>query len=294
MPLTLSTRYPDGLPMNTSTGTTANAFKYTAKELSLFRGLPVYDYTARHTLPAAGNMFRTMDPFAEKYHGISPYTFCAGDPVNFTDPTGQIIQAELDGVMYKLQVLESGGYGFVDENGAIYQGNNELASQTISSINELSSSSTGIGLVNSMIESDKICTLSEGSENLTTLLGDGNSLISWNYLSAGELPSIDNEGNATYYSDPETSFVHELKHAWDIANDKFDKNTWYTTSEGYKVPEAEKSACATENMVRMEKGLPIRTHYGSYNIFYKGSDYSERRPDPRGLLDYKKYLNPQK
>ena len=82
--------YPDGLPMNTSTGTTANAFKYTAKELSLFRGLPVYDYTARHTLPAGGNMFRTMDPFAEKYHGISPYTFCAGDPINFTDPTGQL------------------------------------------------------------------------------------------------------------------------------------------------------------------------------------------------------------
>ena len=84
--------YPDGLPMNTSTGTTANAFKYTAKELSLFRGLPVYDFTARHTLPAAGNMFRTMDPFAEKYHGISPYTFCAGDPINFTDPTGREIE----------------------------------------------------------------------------------------------------------------------------------------------------------------------------------------------------------
>ncbi|MBD5202119.1 MAG: hypothetical protein HDS81_02240 [Bacteroidales bacterium] len=84
--------YPDGLPMNTSTGTTANAFKYTAKELSLFRGLPVYDFTARHTLPAGGNMFRTMDPFAEKYQGISPYTFCAGDPVNYSDPTGREIE----------------------------------------------------------------------------------------------------------------------------------------------------------------------------------------------------------
>ncbi len=74
--------------MNTSTEPTANAFKYTAKELSLFRGLPVYDYTARHTLPAIGNQFRTMDPFAEKFYGISPLTFCMGDPVNFSDPTG--------------------------------------------------------------------------------------------------------------------------------------------------------------------------------------------------------------
>ncbi|MDE6484814.1 MAG: hypothetical protein K2L14_05425 [Duncaniella sp.] len=82
-----SLRYADGLSMNTSTNPTANAFKYTAKELSLFRGLPVYDYTARHTLPAGGNLFRTPDPLSEKYHVISPYAFCAGDPINFSDPT---------------------------------------------------------------------------------------------------------------------------------------------------------------------------------------------------------------
>ena len=82
--------YPDGLPMNTSTGTTANAFKYTAKELSLFRGLPVYDYTARHTLPAGGNMFRTMDPFASDFVPFSPYSFCMGDPINNYDPTGMV------------------------------------------------------------------------------------------------------------------------------------------------------------------------------------------------------------
>ncbi|MDE5829556.1 MAG: hypothetical protein K2H48_06160, partial [Duncaniella sp.] len=83
--------YPDGLPMNTSTGTTANAFKYTAKELSLFRGLPVYDYTARHTLPAGGNMFRTMDSKCEYYYSYSPYAFCIGDPVNFVDLDGNAV-----------------------------------------------------------------------------------------------------------------------------------------------------------------------------------------------------------
>ncbi len=83
--------YADGLPMNTSTDPTANAFKYTAKELSLFRGLPVYDYTARHTLPAIGNTFRTMDPYAEDYIPYSPYAFCLGDPVNCTDPTGKAV-----------------------------------------------------------------------------------------------------------------------------------------------------------------------------------------------------------
>ncbi|MDE5786731.1 MAG: hypothetical protein K2H98_09380, partial [Duncaniella sp.] len=83
--------YADGLPMNTSTGTTANAFKYTAKELSLFLGLPVYDYTARHTLPAGGNLFRTMDRECESYYSYSPYSFCIGDPVNFVDLDGNAV-----------------------------------------------------------------------------------------------------------------------------------------------------------------------------------------------------------
>ncbi len=116
--------YADGLPMNTSTEPTANAFKYTAKELSLFRGLPVYDYTARHTLPAIGNTFRTMDPYAEKYVGISPFAFCAGDPINFTDPTGmemeitENVKGAIEGLCRIINTYLSGGYEFsVNENG---------------------------------------------------------------------------------------------------------------------------------------------------------------------------------
>lgn len=33
--------------------------------------------------------FTTMDPLAEKYYSISPYAFCAGNPVNLVDPEGQ-------------------------------------------------------------------------------------------------------------------------------------------------------------------------------------------------------------
>ncbi len=82
--------YADGLPMNVSTDATANRFKYSAKELSLFRGLPVYDYTARHTLPQLFNTFRTMDDKLESNYSISPYSFCNGDPVNHVDPDGKL------------------------------------------------------------------------------------------------------------------------------------------------------------------------------------------------------------
>ncbi len=29
-----------------------------------------------------------MDPLAEKYYSISPYAYCAGNPVNLVDPDG--------------------------------------------------------------------------------------------------------------------------------------------------------------------------------------------------------------
>ena len=37
----------------------------------------------------------TNDPLAEKYYHISPYAYCAGDPVNFVDPDGRIFTDSL-------------------------------------------------------------------------------------------------------------------------------------------------------------------------------------------------------
>ena len=32
-----------------------------------------------------------MDPLCEKYYSISPYAYCAGNPVNLVDPEGMKI-----------------------------------------------------------------------------------------------------------------------------------------------------------------------------------------------------------
>lgn len=62
-------------------------YKYNGKELDRMHGLNFYDYGARQYDPLLG-MFTQMDPLAEKYYGISPYAYCANNPVMLVDPDG--------------------------------------------------------------------------------------------------------------------------------------------------------------------------------------------------------------
>ncbi len=60
---------------------------YNGKELDRMHGLNLYDYSARQYDAALGQ-FTSMDPLCEKYYHISPYAYCAGNPVKYVDPTG--------------------------------------------------------------------------------------------------------------------------------------------------------------------------------------------------------------
>ena len=46
------------------------------------------DFGARFYDPATA-IFLQKDPLAEKYYNISPYAYCANNPVNFVDPDGR-------------------------------------------------------------------------------------------------------------------------------------------------------------------------------------------------------------
>lgn len=53
-------------------------------------GLDEYDSQARWCYPAIMRT-TTIDPLAEKYYSISPYAWCAGNPVNAVDPDGRVV-----------------------------------------------------------------------------------------------------------------------------------------------------------------------------------------------------------
>ncbi len=78
--------YPFGGLFGESTSGDTQRYKYNGKELDRMHGLDWYDYGARHM---DGMRFTTIDPLAGDYYSISPYAYCANNPINAIDPDGR-------------------------------------------------------------------------------------------------------------------------------------------------------------------------------------------------------------
>ncbi len=61
--------------------------KYNGKEYDHVHGLDWYDYGARRYDPAYAQ-FTQMDPLCEQYPHLSPYAYCAGNPIRYVDLDG--------------------------------------------------------------------------------------------------------------------------------------------------------------------------------------------------------------
>ena len=66
----------------------AQPYKYNGKELDRTHGLDWYDYGARN-YDAPLCRWHSIDPLCEKYYNISPYAYCANNPVMLIDPDGR-------------------------------------------------------------------------------------------------------------------------------------------------------------------------------------------------------------
>ena len=64
-----------------------NPYRYGGKEWLMQEGLNYYDFAARQYDPTTGR-FIHPDPLNGKYPHLSSYLYCAGNPINATDPSG--------------------------------------------------------------------------------------------------------------------------------------------------------------------------------------------------------------
>ncbi len=86
-----------GSRWNTTASVTdnTNRFRYNSKEEQFKLGTPYIDYGVRQYDPILGRWF-AQDPLSEKYYGMSPYAFCAGNPVRYVDFYGLYFDEDND------------------------------------------------------------------------------------------------------------------------------------------------------------------------------------------------------
>ena len=82
-----STEYVKAVARGNRHPVSTNPYKYSEKEWQPAFGLNLYDFIARQYDPALCR-FTSPDPLNGKYPQLSPYIYCAANPINITDPTG--------------------------------------------------------------------------------------------------------------------------------------------------------------------------------------------------------------
>jgi RHS repeat-associated protein len=88
--------YPFGLKQkgynnNVTSTNIAQKFTYNGKEFEEELGLNSYDFSARSYMPDLGR-WKSIDPHADSYLSITPYSSFANNPISFVDPTGEDIR----------------------------------------------------------------------------------------------------------------------------------------------------------------------------------------------------------
>ena len=128
-PVEVNSYYPYGGLMAATTTEGTQPYKYGTKELDRENGLDWYDFHARQMDPMVPR-FTTIDPKCEKYYAISPYAYCAGNPIAYIDPNGEKIYVSNEYVDLFLEDLQAvfGEYtsGFSFNEGYLqYTGSNK-------------------------------------------------------------------------------------------------------------------------------------------------------------------------
>ena len=215
--------YPFGLSFADNENPETQPYKFNGKELDLFHGLNWYDYLARGMDPAAGR-FTAIDPLCEKYFALSPYVFCANNPVNYIDPDGKIIKIA----------------------------NNRVNALTYFA--KIAATNLGSSRMNDLIRSKQ--TYTAKSVFLTKDLKYDNFSNTIYYVNDSWYSDIDGGSPSEY-----ALLGHELDHAWHHHNFQIDsykgmiKNRLYLEKEAVSFENYLRTAYGDNNIRRKYEGL---------------------------------------
>lgn len=240
---------PYGSEFTTDTDNITN-YRFTGKEKqTAFGNSNIYDSFAR--FQNTYGRFMSIDPKAESFYHISPYTYCAGDPVNLVDPDGEKIQVITNGEIHLWREY-NGEWGFYNKDNELYIGDDEFVNAASAALTHLMKySSTGFELVEYLSNH-----ISEIKLYNTTDCGWLNGNLGWNINNPEAVPTTEGlQANAI------VNLGHELAHAKYSFNNNDTEHKWEHYNIGLSTSISEIYTTHYENKIRSEMGLPLRTHY---------------------------------
>jgi RHS repeat-associated protein len=249
-------------------------FKFNGKKLDEENGM--YYFEARYHAPPS---FISRDPLFEKYPTLSPYSYCANNPLRYIDPTGETIWiAGKKGNMY--QYKEGKLY---NQDGSEFTGKvRGFVKRTMNALNDIKKYAEGVATVNELensennftIQYNNKCEFKEDNSNKAywqqkqsdldgnygnkalvesgkDYSGGSGGTIGWNMV--GELlPTT--QGTQRHGV---LALAHELFHALDANRGLLDDRLYLG------IKRSEWQAVYRENMLRKQMGEPYRTYYNT-------------------------------
>ena len=232
-------------------------------------------------------MWLSVDPMSDKYPSMSPYMYCAGNPIMVNDPNGDTLAINYRGT----NILYNNG-SLYNSDGSLYTGKvGGYLKAAVGAIERLNGTAEGASIVSELQNSDNMFVIMRHSENdfkannanmamanleeYKSVTGDtrgsngSGGIIYWNpYITTG---GMDEKGST--YRPPYIGLAHEMCHASDANRGVLYMKlkgpyTSPLTGKTYDpmyggIPKAEWSATGRENIIRQEAGLQRRKYYGT-------------------------------
>ena len=218
-------------------------FTFSAKEKDVETG---YSYFGSRYYSSDLSIWLSVDPMSDKYPNLSPYVYCANNPIKLVDPNGEEIIIEWKGSQYRYE--KDGTLTHLKGSSLNERQQNRFVNKAKNSLDKINKTTEGNRMISDLQESDTKYTIKAGASGYEK--NDPNT-ITWN-SNGTRLPV---EGTPFGESNPTCDLAHELSHAFD------DNNKWTVNTPVGGLGKNEWVACYRENLVRKELGYGYRTHY---------------------------------
>ena len=219
-------------------------------------------------------MWLSVDPMADKYPSISPYAYCAWNPVRLVDPDGREIWI-IDGgerTKYTAGMSNEGLEGFsrmvVNALNKIYCEGGEEGAELVSALcvsKNIFNIRQRDGVLSEFIANNPYAAYARNNESLVTNW-DVAVKYGWDSGSGGDVmwntngyPIITEDGIRV---NPVYQLIHELGHAYDANLGTSDNRIYkgFPNDKGASLNDW--SACARANCIGSYIGYPLQIVYG--------------------------------